>query len=165
MLPISRNLLLEQVKIHNGSASRERQRPQQEPEAAQAAAMAATPPPTLTTMRALAAALIVLLLWSGALASPAPLLENLSLDHYSAPGPYHMAAPLMVDAPKASAFRQSYGYAPVAVYFPTDNPGGTALADPNKTPDGTFHVIGFAHGAGTGAMFLTDTTMNPCDTR
>ncbi|QDZ25039.1 hypothetical protein HOP50_15g75820 [Chloropicon primus] len=84
---------------------------------------------------------------------PAPMLEHHSLAHYAAPGPYHMGT-MLVDAPKASLFRQSYGYAPVAVYFPTEEAGSGVLARPNTTT-GTFQAIGFAHGAGSAAEFYT----------
>ena len=55
-------------------------------------------------------------------AAAVPLLEQHSLEHFSKPGPYYMGT-MMIDAPKTSIFRQSYGYAPVAVYFPTNEPG------------------------------------------
>jgi len=79
-----------------------------------------------------------------------PLMEPKSLDHFSKPGPYHMGT-MMIDAPKTSIFRQSYGYAPIAVYFPTNAPGSSVLA----TNETTFPAIGFAHGAGSAAEFYT----------
>ena len=76
-------------------------------------------------------------------------LEHNSMDFFSKPGKYGMGY-MVVNAPKTSIFRQSYGTAPVAVYFPTSNGNSTTLA-----PEGTFSGIGFAHGAGSAAEFYS----------
>eukprot|EP00216_Chloropicon_sp_CCMP2111_P006926 CAMPEP_0198234168 /NCGR_PEP_ID=MMETSP1446-20131203/249_1 /TAXON_ID=1461542 ORGANISM="Unidentified sp, Strain CCMP2111" /NCGR_SAMPLE_ID=MMETSP1446 /ASSEMBLY_ACC=CAM_ASM_001112 /LENGTH=1438 /DNA_ID=CAMNT_0043914905 /DNA_START=172 /DNA_END=4488 /DNA_ORIENTATION=+ len=79
--------------------------------------------------------------------------EHNSLDYFAKPGPYGMGT-MIVNAPKASIFRQSMGTAPVSVYFPTLKDG--AASSNNKLPPaGTFHAIGFAHGAGSVAEMYT----------
>ncbi len=98
----------------------------------------------------LALALALFLFVATAVVRAVPLMEPKSLEHFSKPGPYHMGT-MMIDAPKASIFRQSYGYAPIAVYFPTNAPGSGVLA----TNETTFPAIGFAHGAGSAAEFYT----------
>ena len=98
---------------------------------------------------------------SPASASAIPILEQRSLEDFASPGPYHMGT-MMIDAPKASAFRPSYGYAPIVVYYPVDAPGGQTLAMGAAGANGTrgatpptFHAIGFAHGAGAQAEYYT----------